>query len=249
MKSNFALFYYWNGRVSEASKISKEAVEISEQSGDIFSRAMAYNSHGISCLGMGVLEEAERYLLEGEAYCENCGLYSWSAVAQLNLGEVYYDAGDPDRSEECHDRSISSLRRIECTPSFQALNRLCIARCRARKNLEQRELQALRVLLLTNRFKLYDGWMQRYMAEILMNFGDQFEAEVEERIHKAIAADMKNETKYLLGRDYALLGEFFKRKGDRAKAQEQLGHAIEIMKKCGADGWVEKYERELAALR
>ncbi len=27
-----------------------------------------------------------------------------------------------------------------------------------------------------------------------------------------------------------------------------LGKAIEILKECGADGWVEKYEKELALL-
>jgi len=40
----------------------------------------------------------------------------------------------------------------------------------------------------------------------------------------------------------------FKRKGDRLKAQENLGKAIEILKECGADGWVEKYEKELGTL-
>jgi hypothetical protein len=32
------------------------------------------------------------------------------------------------------------------------------------------------------------------------------------------------------------------------KAQEQMNMALEILKECGADGWVEKYERELAEL-
>ena len=52
-----------------------------------------------------------------------------------------------------------------------------------------------------------------------------------------------------LGKDYALYAELFKRKGDRLKAQENLGKAIEIFKECGADGWVEKYEKELATFR
>jgi len=51
-----------------------------------------------------------------------------------------------------------------------------------------------------------------------------------------------------LGKDYALYAELFKRKGDQSKASENLNKAIEILKECGADGWVEKYEKELAAL-
>ncbi len=32
------------------------------------------------------------------------------------------------------------------------------------------------------------------------------------------------------------------------KARENLGKAIEILEGCGADGWVEKYEKELALI-
>ena len=51
-----------------------------------------------------------------------------------------------------------------------------------------------------------------------------------------------------LGTDYAIYAKLFQRKGDRLKAQENLGKAIEILKECGADGWVEKYEKELATV-
>jgi len=49
-----------------------------------------------------------------------------------------------------------------------------------------------------------------------------------------------------LGRDYALCAELFRRKSDKSKAREALGKAIEILKECGAEGWVKKYEKELA---
>jgi hypothetical protein len=51
-----------------------------------------------------------------------------------------------------------------------------------------------------------------------------------------------------LGKDYAVYSDLFKRRDDRSKARENLGKAIEILKECGADGWVEKYEKELARL-
>lgn len=50
------------------------------------------------------------------------------------------------------------------------------------------------------------------------------------------------------GRDYALYSELFKRKGEQSKAKENLSKAITILKKCGAEGLVEKYEKELASL-
>ena len=36
--------------------------------------------------------------------------------------------------------------------------------------------------------------------------------------------------------------------GDLPQAREKLQTAIDIFRECGADGWVEKYEKELAAL-
>ena len=76
--------------------------------------------------------------------------------------------------------------------------------------------------------------------------GTRPEAEV--WIQKAIEEDQRNGTKFYLGRDYALYAEWFKRNGDCSKARENLGRAIEILKECGADGWVEKFEEELAGL-
>ena len=51
-----------------------------------------------------------------------------------------------------------------------------------------------------------------------------------------------------LAQDYALYSEFYNRKGDLSKAKEKLNTAIDIFKECGADGWVERYEKDLAAL-
>jgi hypothetical protein len=61
-------------------------------------------------------------------------------------------------------------------------------------------------------------------------------------------ADERNGTRLQLGLDYALYGDLFIRQRDRAHAQENLGKAIEIFKKCGADGFVRKYEEEMAKL-
>ena len=51
-----------------------------------------------------------------------------------------------------------------------------------------------------------------------------------------------------LGRDYALYAELFKRKGDQSKAKENLIKAIDILKECGADGWVDKYRQQMEEL-
>ena len=72
--------------------------------------------------------------------------------------------------------------------------------------------------------------------------------EAEDWIKKAIEADTRNGTRFSLAQDFAQYAELCKRKGDLAMAKEKLSKAIEIFKECGADGWVKKYEEELAKL-
>jgi tetratricopeptide (TPR) repeat protein len=110
------------------------------------------------------------------------------------------------------------------------------------------DLESLYILSRNSKIKVNQGWIQRYIGEILLNIDDQHISEAEHWIQKAIEADQRNGMMFHLGKDYALYADLFKRKGDRLKAQENLGKAIEILKECGADGWVEKYERELVAL-
>ena len=38
------------------------------------------------------------------------------------------------------------------------------------------------------------------------------------------------------------------RKGDLSQAKDSLNTAIEILKECGADGWVEKAQEALAEM-
>ena len=110
------------------------------------------------------------------------------------------------------------------------------------------DLESLYVHSKNNKVKAAEGWFQRYIGEILLNIDDQHRSEAEHWIQKAIEADQRNRMMFHLGKDYALYAELFNRKGDRLKAQEKLGKAIEIFKECGADGWTEKAEKELTTL-
>jgi hypothetical protein len=51
-----------------------------------------------------------------------------------------------------------------------------------------------------------------------------------------------------LATDHVLYADWFKKKGDLSSAKAQLTRSIEILRECGAEGWVAKYEKELAAL-
>ncbi len=126
---------------------------------------------------------------------------------------------------------------------------MCLINSSARSRVLNQEkdvdLESLYAHSQNNKLKALEGWIQRYIGEILLNIDDEHISEAEHWIQKAIEADQKNRMMFNLGKDYALYADLFKRKGDRLKTQENLGKAIEIFKECGADGWVEKYEKEL----
>jgi hypothetical protein len=90
--------------------------------------------------------------------------------------------------------------------------------------------------------------MSNRIGTILLKIDDQHISEAEDWIKRAVETNQKYGMMWNLARDYALYAELFKRKGDLPKVQENLSKAIEIFKECGADGWVEKYEKEMAAL-
>ena len=98
------------------------------------------------------------------------------------------------------------------------------------------------------RKKNYNSWTYRYIIEILLNLNDQHFSVAQDFIEKAIEGDEKNDMKWFLAKDYLLYADLLKRKGDPLKAKKNLNKSIEIFKECGADGWVEKYEKELASL-
>jgi tetratricopeptide (TPR) repeat protein len=74
-------------------------------------------------------------------------------------------------------------------------------------------------------------------------------SEAEDLIKRAIEADTRNGTRFLLAQDFAQYGEICKRKGDSAMAKEKLSKAIEIFKECGADGWVTRTQEALSAIQ
>ena len=67
-------------------------------------------------------------------------------------------------------------------------------------------------------------------------------------ILKAIKAARKKGMSWELGKAQALDADLFKRKDDVARARDYMTKAMDIMRECGADGWVAWYEEELARL-
>ena len=140
------------------------------------------------------------------------------------------------------------IRDGRSSPSLEGWAKVALIRAKSMINPSVIDLESLFALSRNNKLKVIQGWISNYIGAILMNLDNGYLPEAQAWIQKGIEEDQRNGMRFCLGRDYALYAEWFKRNGDRSVARENLGRAIEIMKECGADGWVEKYEKELAAL-
>jgi class 3 adenylate cyclase/tetratricopeptide (TPR) repeat protein len=249
IKGNLAYScYYFQGNIDLAFETTSEALRIAEESGDSLSKGIAYGSHGVSCYGKGLLGEAETNLIKGVEYFGKINEGAWNANTRFYLGETYFEVGNFPRSKEQYEKGIWVLENDRLLPSWSNFGKVGLARAKVMNKEKDVNLEFLYAHSRNNKIKAGEGWIQRHIGEILLNIDDQHLSEAENWIQKAIKVDQTNQMMFHLGKDYALYAELFKRKGDRLKAWENLGKAIEIFKECGAAGWVEKYEKELATL-
>lgn len=144
--------------------------------------------------------------------------------------------------------AIKLLNDNRLFPSLMNLSKIGLARDKVMNNERDIDLESLIPLVAKDKLKFHDGLIQRYFAETLLNFGDQYFSEAEKLINKAIDSDKQKGIMWHLARDYATYAEWFKQKSDLPKARENLSKAVEIFKDCGADGWVKKYKKELVSL-
>jgi tetratricopeptide (TPR) repeat protein len=248
MKSDISANYYHQGKINLAYETSDEALRIAEESGDLNSKGEAYTYHGFSCYGKGLFEEAIKHSLKGVDFSERLNIPNMNAVAQTYLGHTYFEIGKYQKANDHYGKAIWCLEHSGSNPSWKNLIRICVARSKVMTNETDIDLELLYCYETENKRKQYEGAIPRIIGEILLNIDDQHMSEAHHWIQKGIEADNRNGMMFELGQDYALYAELFKRKGDQSKAKENLNKAIEILKECGADGWVEKYEKELAAL-
>ena len=245
-KGNLAYFcYFYPGRINIGFQTTADALSIAEESGDIMSKGYVYSSHGIFCYARGLFEEAERHLLRGIEFCERINEKGWKTNAHIFLAETYFATGDFPSAKDHYEKVCELFKHTRLMPSSVDMARAGVARSRVMNNEREVDLESLYTNSRNNKIKINEGWFSNYIGEILLNIDDQHLPEAEHWIQKAIEADQRNRMMFHLGKDYALYADLFKRKGDRLKAQGNLGKAIEIFKECGADGWVMKYEREL----
>ena len=249
VKSMIASWVYGvHGEIDHGYRMSKEALQMAEESRDVFSRAYGYFGHGCSCYYMGFFAEAEQNFLQVIKACQKMNYFSMESMAKRFLADTYFEMGRYESAEASYLEAISLSKNGGFMPSFVNLYEIAVIRSRIKVGKEKVDLQLLYQQANQNKAKFNDGLMANYIAEILMNMGQEYVEQAEKWITRAVDFDLRNDTRWNLARDYRLQAELFARKNMNAMAQETYQKAIEVFATCGAQGWVRRIEEQLEQL-
>ena len=243
-----SMVYIMRGELDIAFQESKDSLRMAQESGDIRTMGFGHVAYGWCCYFKGLSDEAESHLLKAEFFCEKTTDFVWGAMASDFLGEAYFDKGKYEIAMTYYDKAISHLELSKFLPSYINFYKIAKVRASILNKTQHIDIHELHRLYNTNNVKFLEGWMARLISEILVNIDDPHTSEAEEWINRAIEAHNGNGIRWHLAADYAVYGNILRLKGDQSGAKEELIKAIEIFKECGAEGWVEKYEKELEAL-
>ncbi|MGD8522487.1 MAG: hypothetical protein PVF56_15170, partial [Desulfobacterales bacterium] len=139
------------------------------------------------------------------------------------------------------------LKHNQIIPSWENTNKFALAKTKVMSGDKDIDLESLYGFVNDNKAKIWDGWIRRYVGEILLNIDDQHMVEAQDWIIEAIEADQSNGVMLNLGKSYALYAELLRRKGDSKAAGKNMHRAIEIFRNCGADETLRDAEKKLAS--
>ena len=123
----------------------------------------------------------------------------------------------------------------------------CLIRAKVLRHDQDIELSDVFACYENYKVTWWKGQTARNIGDILLHIDDDHLADADLWFRKAIEEDTKNAMRWQVAQDHAMYADWFKKKGDMRGAKEQLTKAIDIFRECGADGWVTRTEKDLAA--
>ena len=246
-KSSFN--YIQQGKINFAYKLSQDSLIVAEKSKDIRAIGMAQSCHGSCCYYKGLFSEAETSLLNALDLCGKASYIIFQAWSAFHLGQMYFDLEKFRESEEFFNATSTYIDRNHWGPSWSYLAKAGRIRAKVLNKDSDFEMDDLFAFSDKVKLKICAGSFSRFIGEALLNIDSSHEKDAENWIIKALDTDRANGMRWDLAQDFVLYSKLFRFKKDPSKVKDNLGKAIEIFKECGADGWVEKYEKELACLQ
>ena len=135
VKANLAAFAYCRqGRCELAYQTSQDALKISDESGDIYSKAHTYLAHGSTYYLKGILNKAEEHLLKASDFLQKSNLLIHAGVANILLGQTYFAMEDYKTSQKFSERVLSLWQHCSIYPSWIIWSKISITLAKVMNN-------------------------------------------------------------------------------------------------------------------
>jgi len=162
IKSNLSYFiYFFNGRLASSYKTSREALQGADESGDIFSKAMASVCHGIACYGCGLFDKSILHLKEGCRFCDKIKLIIFHGLAHFFLGEAYFEVGRFKEAGDSYRQAIDIFEHNSIIPSWKNVSKAAIAKINVINKEAGVDLNTVVGYANVNKARIWDGWVRR----------------------------------------------------------------------------------------
>ena len=237
---------YLQGDIRLACELGQELSKVVQGSDDILSKAWFNTHYGYALYYKGEFDMAEKFLFDGLSNSQKTSVIAWEGWANMALGDLNFEKGSYGQAENYYIKAIKNFEDARAFPSWANAIRTYLAMTRARTGGLDKDPGLLFEYYKNNKLKVCEGIIARNIGDILMQMDQEYTLKAEGWIKRAIDINTKNGTQWYLATDHVLYANWFKKENDISNYELQLTKAIEIFKKCGADGWRKKYEDELS---
>jgi class 3 adenylate cyclase/tetratricopeptide (TPR) repeat protein len=248
-KGAMSQLYQTQGKMDIGYKLAREVLTIAKETDDAFIKGMAYSFYGSACYLKGSFDKAKNHLSEWVRSYERFTSTAWKIWAYAYLGCLYTDLTEYDEALRCYEKIANVIESTSILPSQIGYFRSCLIKSKVLRHDHDIELSELFSCYQNFKLTWGKGWTARNIGEILLNLGDAHLSDAAVWFQRAIENDIRNGFMWVAAGDHASYAEWFKRTDDIKGAKEQIAKAIDGFTKCGANGWVEKYQKELALLK
>jgi tetratricopeptide (TPR) repeat protein len=248
-KSSLIMPYYFKGEIETSYQLGKEALTAAQETGDLFVQGFAYTAFGTACYFKGFIDEAENSLLKGFKYCLRANQSFFGSCACYALSLTYMTKSEYGKAEDTLKNGCTIFLDSEKVyPQFSNLFDAMILFARVMKDELDIPFGDLSRYYKSNRAKYFFPRTAEFIAKTLLYSDRKNLSDAEYWVMKALELDTSYKFPIFQGFDLKLYAEVLERKGEILKSKEMQRKSIDIFRQCDADGWVEKYEKELEAL-
>jgi len=171
-------------------------------------------------------------------------------VDNISLAEIQYETSDYNKAALYAEKALEISKKSNIKWAEGKTNILlgCISRQQEKSQIKKAE--AFILYGITKLEEVNYKWM---IAKGYSELGELYRSagrkeDTINALKKAELIFVELRTVYYLARIHEIYHLVYKDEGDFPKSRKHLIQAIDIMKEFGADGWVERYEKELAEL-